>query len=137
MIGRTRTRLVTGVVAAVFAAGGMLWATTAPALAGTGSGYDPTGGAYAAAGTSIASNGGTYVGGWVFDAAADGKCAHAAVRWLHKNGNYYYDYGLYTCGNGSRFNFTTNPRNATLYRKVDLQVFVDNGPVSTYPLATF
>jgi hypothetical protein len=135
MIGKATARTATAVAVAAALVG--VTSSAASAAGGFAYGPDPTGGAYAYAYTDTASNGGTYVYGRVYDTAADGKCAHAALRWLHKNGNYYYDYGIWICGDGADGYYETSPRNATLYKKVDLQVFVDNGPTNTYGLATF
>lgn len=100
-------------------------------------GRDSTGGAFAEACTYTASNGGFGVEVHVRDDKADGKCAHAALRWLHDNGNYYYDYGMYVCGYGAEAWYWPDPRNQTYYQRVDLEVFVDGGPVTVLLIQTF
>lgn len=103
-------------------------------------GSDSTGDAFACA--VVYYDGGTKVQVWVEDRAGqdgkgDGKCAHGALRWLHDNGNYYYDYGMYVCGVGATGYWVKGPRNQTQYQKVDLLIFVDNGPDRVIPLAGF
>lgn len=63
----------------------------------------------------------------VEDTKGDGKCAHAVADWYHKNGNHYYDYGMWVCGDGQNKFFITPTRNPTLYVGTGLGAFVDNG----------
>ncbi len=71
---------------------------------------------------------------YVKDTKADGQCAHAAVRWLHENGNYYYDYGTYVCGVGKSVLRTLGTRDWTKYQSADLTVWSDGNSGYTRPL---
>jgi hypothetical protein len=75
-------------------------------------------------------------GGWYWSLAVwdygngDGKCAHAVADWYHKNGNHYYDYGMWVCGfDSGAYSFQTPIRNPTLYQETRLGAFVDSGPI--------
>jgi hypothetical protein len=72
-------------------------------------------------------DGAVYVEVQVKDAKADGKCAHATIRWGHENENVYDDNGMWVCGAGQVRSFTTGARNWTRYDNVLALAFVDNG----------
>ncbi|HEY0690366.1 MAG TPA: hypothetical protein VGD71_15165 [Kribbella sp.] len=77
-------------------------------------------------------SGGWYWSVYVWDFGdGDGKSAHAVADWYHKNGNHYYDYGMWVCGPDSGgVWFKTPTRNPTLYQETGLGAFVDNGPIA-------
>jgi hypothetical protein len=99
--------------------------------------YAGTYGAYGNVVMKTASNGGVYGSVYVKDLAADGACAHVALRWLQNNGTYYYDYGVYTCGLGHQASGTFSARNPTQYQSVDLQVWADGEARYTVRAQTF
>jgi hypothetical protein len=84
-------------------------------------------------------DGAVYPKVWVSDTKADGICAHAAVHWLHKNGNTYTDYGSWICGAGtsSKEPSVKGGRNWRDYRTVSIAAFVDNGTPATAHLYDF
>ncbi|MHC3470787.1 hypothetical protein ACYF6T_18980 [Streptomyces sp. 7R007] len=134
-------------IAVTVAAGALALAGAMPAVAATAAPADQgmCGSGDSALAYEEVGNGASYVagdlcwdhtnGGWywaveVTDISSDGKCAHAAADWLHKNGNHYDDYGMYVCGLWNYADFRTPTRNPTLYQWTRLGAFVDNGPVT-------
>ncbi len=132
-------RQLGGAVLIAAAAASVVVATPSIASATGNETYDPTYGAWAEAVTyrdPITT--GTYVKVEIDDRKADGKCAHARLRWEHNNGNYYYDSvnisgrQMLLCGeNELNAIYYTGVRNQERYQKVELQVWVTGGQPST------